>query len=62
MRFQEVNQMECDRVDNAQELSIHEVKEDQKPYRGPAMAVVGTVGELTGGPVTFIAETNGFHN
>jgi hypothetical protein len=54
--------MEQDRVDNPQEQSACKPEEDRKPYRGPAMAVVGTVGELTGGPVTFIAESNGFHN
>jgi hypothetical protein len=54
--------MEHDRVDNSQEVSVSEVKDDRKAYRSPAMAVVGTVGELTGGPVTSISETNGFYN
>jgi hypothetical protein len=57
--------MKHDRVNNCQELSVSEVdkaKVDQNTYRSPAMAVVGTVSELTGGPVTSISETNGFYN
>jgi hypothetical protein len=54
--------MEHDRVDNSQEVSVPEVKDNQKAYRSPAMAVVGTVSELTGGPSTSVAETNGFYN
>jgi hypothetical protein len=54
--------MDHDRVDNSQELGVDKVKKDQEAYRSPAMAVVGTVSELTGGPVTSNAEANGFYN
>ena len=58
----EVTEMELDNFNNTLDILVHEEKGEQKPYRAPAMAVVGTVAELTGGPVTFTAETNGFHN
>jgi hypothetical protein len=49
------------RIDNPEGESVCE-NEDRKPYRGPAMAVVGTVGELTGGPTLKIAGQYGFHD
>jgi len=54
--------MEHDRVDNSQEACVPEVQGDRKAYKNPTMAVVGTVSELTGGPVTTNAEANGFYN